>query len=74
MSDIADDAQHQVDIFLQASILKHQNALKQCGDIEAAICNGCSYSTKASWGKRCDSCAECLQDHERAESAKKRNG
>lgn len=72
--DEADAAQHQVDMFLQASILKHQNSLKQCGDIESAICVGCSYSTKSNFGKSCEAWVECLQDHERATNAKRRNG
>lgn len=65
MADEADKAQHQVDMFLQASLLKHQNNLKQAGDLEAAICTGCNYATKASWGRTCDGWKECLEDHER---------
>ena len=44
------------------------------GDIEAEICNGCSYATEASWGKRCDSWSECRADIDRKEKADKRNG
>jgi hypothetical protein len=74
MGDIADDAQTQVDMFLTASLLKHQNNLPQCGDIEAAICAGCSYATRKSYGKSCDSWRDCLTDHEREMKAKRRNG
>jgi hypothetical protein len=74
MGDPADEAQHNVDMFLQASLLKHQNSLKQSGDIEASICQGCKYATKASWGKSCDSWRDCLEDHERVNNAKQRNG
>ena len=72
--DEADQAQVQVDMFLTASLLKHQNNLKQCGDIESAICTGCGYATRKSYGKTCDSWRECLEDHERANNAKQRNG
>ena len=74
MSDEVDLAQSTIDAFLQASITKHQNNLKQMGDIEAEICNGCGYATKASWGKTCDSYRECLQDYSRAANAKVRAG
>lgn len=65
MSDIADDAQHNVDMFLAASLLKHQNSLSQMGDIEAETCNGCEYATKSSWGRRCDAWKECRDDLDR---------
>jgi hypothetical protein len=64
MADEADLAQHQCDIFLQASIMRHQNSLKQCGDIESEICVGCDYMTKSNFGKQCEAWRECLQDHE----------
>ena len=41
-------------------------------DIEAEVCDGCNYATKASWGKTCDSYRECLQDVERRERQCKR--
>lgn len=36
-------------------------------DVEAEVCNGCSYATRASWGKRCDGWRECLEDLQRRE-------
>lgn len=63
--DEADLAQHNVDMFLTASLLKHQQRLNQVGDIEAETCNGCSYATKASWGRKCDSWKECRDDLDR---------
>lgn len=74
MGDPADDADIHVERFLQFSLLKHQNNLKQCGDIEAAICKGCSYSSKTCFGKQCDGWRECLEDHERSTKATGRNG
>lgn len=65
MADEVDQAQHQCDIFLQASLLRHQNSLKQAGELESAICQGCSYATKKSWGRSCDGWVECLEDYER---------
>lgn len=65
MGDPADEAQVQCDAFLAASLLRHQNSLKQAGDTESAICTGCSYATKAAWGKTCDGWRECLQDYDR---------
>lgn len=38
-------------------------------DLEAEICNGCSYASKTSWGKACDGWVECLQDLQRRERA-----
>lgn len=67
MSDIADDAQHQVDMFLAASLLKHQNSLQQMGDIEAETCNGCEYATKSNYGRKCESWKECRDDLDRRE-------
>ena len=74
MADIADDAQHQCDIFLQASIVQHQNSLKQMGDIESEICTGCQFVTKSNFGKSCEAYPECLQDHTKAINAKVRAG
>jgi hypothetical protein len=63
--DEADAAQHNVDMFLTASLLKHQQRLNQVGDVEAETCNGCSYATKASWGRKCDGWRDCRDDLER---------
>lgn len=43
-------------------------------DVEAELCSGCNYATKASWGKTCDGWAECLQDSERHRKSRERNG
>lgn len=67
MSDIADDAQHQVDMFLTASLLKHQQRVKPVGDIEAETCTGCEYATKSNYGRRCESWKECRDDLDRRE-------
>ena len=63
--DEADAAQHNVDMFLTASLLKHQQRLNQVGDVEAETCNGCNYATKASWGRKCESWKECRDDLDR---------
>lgn len=63
--DEADNAQHHVDMFLAASLLKHKQSVKQVGDVEAETCNGCSYATKASWGRKCESWKECRDDLDR---------
>lgn len=63
--DEADMAQHNVDMFLTASLLKHKQRLNQVGDVEAETCNGCDYATKASWGRKCESWRECRDDLER---------
>lgn len=65
--DEVDAAQHNVDMFLAASLLKHQNSLQQMGDIEAETCHGCDLATKAAWGKTCDGWKECRDDLDRRE-------
>jgi hypothetical protein len=66
--DEVDAAQHNIEMFLTASLLKHQQRLNQVGDIEAETCNGCSYATKASWGRRCESWKECRDDLDKRET------
>ena len=72
--DEADLGNETAEKWFQQSIQAHQQNLKQCGDIEAELCNGCEYATKASWGKTCEAWRECLQDYDKAFQAKKRNG
>lgn len=38
-------------------------------DLQAEICTGCNYATKAAWGRSCDGWTECLEDHQRRERA-----
>lgn len=63
--------------WLADRIAEHRYALEhaaKCRDIEAEICNGCSYATKTAWGKKCDSWVECRADVERKEKSDSRNG
>lgn len=64
MDDI-DRAQHQEELARAIQIAAARN--QPVRDLEAEICNGCSYATKASWGKRCDGWRECLEDQQRIE-------
>ena len=66
--DISDQATRQEERAREAALMSARN--KPLRDYEAEICVGCNYATKASWGKRCDGWAECLQDLQRRE----RNG
>lgn len=66
MDDI-DRAQEQEEKFRAAAIAAVSKAPAR--DLEAEICNGCSYATKTSWGKTCDGWVECLQDLQRRERA-----
>lgn len=68
--DEADMAQHQVDMFLAASILKHQNSLKQCGTYEPGRCRNCNETI--STGSFCDS--DCRIDFEDRQKAAARRG
>lgn len=52
-------------------VFKHKDETR---DIESELCNGCSYATRASWGKKCEAWAEYRADVERKESAVRRNG
>lgn len=72
--DEVDAAQHNIDMFLTASLLKHQHSLKQMGDVEAETCNGCDFKTKSNFGKKCEAWVECSNDIEKAFQAKRRNG
>lgn len=74
MADEIDMANDYAEKLLASALLQHQRGLNQAGDVEAEICNGCAYATKASWGKKCDGWRDCLDDHERAYKAKRRNG
>ena len=74
--DEADVANEHHERWLEGRIAEHQYQLNQvgnCRDIEAEVCNGCSYATKAAWGKSCDSWPECRADVVRREQADKRN-
>ena len=66
--DIGDQATKQEERFREAALAAASN--RPARDLEAEICVGCNYATKASWGKRCDGWVECLQDLQRRE----RNG
>lgn len=64
MDDI-DRAQAQEQLARDAAIA-NARAIKT-RNIEADICTGCNYATKASWGKTCDSWRECLIDLQKRE-------
>lgn len=72
--DEADIANEYAEKMLTSALLKHQRSLNQSGDIEAEICVGCCYATRTSFGRRCDGWRDCLEDHDRAYKAKRRNG
>jgi hypothetical protein len=63
--DISDMATVQEERQREAAIAAARN--KPVRNLEAEICEGCSYATKAAWGKTCDGWAECLQDLQRRE-------
>ena len=65
--DVTDRATEQEERQREAAIAKARNSI-QSRDIEAELCNGCDYASKASWGKRCDGWAECLKDLQRREA------
>lgn len=64
MDDI-DRAQQQEELHRAAAIACARN--QPARDVESEVCNGCSYATRASWGKRCDGWRECLEDLQRLE-------
>ncbi len=64
MDDI-DRAQHQEEMARAIAIKAACN--KPARDYEAEVCNGCSYATRASWGKTCDAWSDCLADLQRRE-------
>lgn len=67
--DNSDRATDQEERQREAAIARARN--KAARDLENEICTGCSYATKAAWGKTCDGWAECLQDLQRRERAGK---
>ena len=62
--DISDRATEQEERQREAAIAARNRPVR---NLEADICEGCSYATKAAWGKTCDGWAECLQDLQRRE-------
>ena len=68
MDDI-DRAQHQEEMARERSLTfaRQQAAKTLARDIPGEICTGCSYATKASYGKTCEAWVECLADLQRRE-------
>lgn len=65
--DVSDIATAQEERQREAAIAAARN--RPARDLEAEICIGCSYATRASWGKKCDGWADCLKDLQRREKA-----
>lgn len=65
MDDI-DRAQHQEEMARDPALRACLN--QPARDYQAEVCNGCSYATKAAWGKTCDTWAECLHDFTRRDA------
>ena len=61
--DISDRATDQEERQREVAIMNARN--QPVRNLEAEICEGCNYATRASWGKTCDGWAECLQDQQR---------
>lgn len=70
MADECDIANDRAQAELENRIAEFMYRLNQMGnerDIEAETCNGCSYATKAAWGRKCDSWRDCRDDIEKRE-------
>ena len=68
--DISDKATQQEEMMREIALRDARN--KPARDMEAEVCNGCGYATRASWGKTCDGYRECLEDLQKRERQCKR--
>ena len=68
MDDI-DRAQHQEEMARDRALLAARNCPAR--DYESEICPGCSYATDSNFGKSCDTWADCLQDAQKRERARR---
>ncbi len=63
MTDLFDQATFAEERDRELAIRAARNAPQR--DIEAEVCNGCSYASKTAWGRSCDGWRECLEDQAR---------
>lgn len=60
MTDVSDRATQQEELARTVAIAAATG--RACPDMEAIVCDGCSYVTKSSYGKTCEAYPECLHD------------